>query len=77
MKECIDETNRLSRLTVPVIASARAELEMPIDKQAYAEVIERSIQKQEANIEAFMENIRSLSTVQQGSAPDAQKPSAW
>lgn len=74
MKECIDETNKLSRLTVPVIASARAELEMPIDKQAYAEVIEQSIKKQEVNIEAFVENIRSLSTAQQGGAPNAQKP---
>jgi hypothetical protein len=59
MKDCIDETNSLSRLTVPVIVSARAELEMPIDEQTYAQVIERSIKRQEANIEAFMENLRS------------------
>ncbi len=69
-KECIDETNRISRFTVPVIASARAELEMPIDEQAYAEVIEQSIKKQEANIETFMKNILSLSTAQHGGAPD-------
>jgi hypothetical protein len=75
-KECIDETNRMSRLTVPVIASARAELEMPIDEQAYAEIVEQSIKKQEANMRAFMENIRSVSTVQQGGAPDGQEPTA-
>jgi|GEM_PF-846036 len=74
-KECIDEANKLSRLTAPVIASARAELEMPINEQAYAEMIERSIKKQEENIEeAFIDNIRSLSSTQQGSAPDAQEP---
>jgi len=72
-KECIDETNRMSRLTVPVIGSARAELEMPIDEQACAEIIEQSIKKQEANMTAFMENIRSLSSVQQGGAREAQE----
>lgn len=70
MKECIDETNKLSRLVVPVILSARAELEMPIDEQIYAEVIERSIMQQEANIKTFMENI--LTTAQQGNPLDVQ-----
>ena len=74
VKECSDETNKLSRLTVPVIASARAELEMPIDEQAYAEVIEQSIKKTQANMEAFMENIRSLSTAQRGPSADPEKP---
>jgi len=59
MKECIDKAYRLSRLTVPVIASVRAELEMPFDEQAYAEIIEQGIKKQKAEIEAFVENIRS------------------
>jgi hypothetical protein len=72
-KECIEEINRLTRLSVPVIASVRAELEIPIDEQVYAEMIERSIKKQKPNIEAFMENIQSLSTTLQGSATDAQK----
>jgi hypothetical protein len=64
MKECIEEENRLSRLVVPVIVAARTELEMPIDERAYTEIIEESIKKQEASLEAYMENIRSLSTAQ-------------
>lgn len=47
---------------------------MPIDEEAYAKVVEEGIRKQQANIETFMQNIRSLSTVQQDGASDAQKP---
>jgi len=72
-KECVDEANKLTRLTVPVITSVRAELEMPIDERAYAKVIEEGIKKREAIIEAFMEDIRSLSTAQQGVAADPEK----
>ena len=71
LKECTDETIRLSRFTVPFITSVRAELEIPIDEQAYAEVIERSISKQEASMEDFMEYLRSLLTSQLGSAQEA------
>lgn len=33
MKECIEETNRLGRLTVPLIASGRANLRCPLTKR--------------------------------------------
>lgn len=72
-KECIDEANRLSLFTVPAIVSVRAELEMPIDEQVYAEMIEKNIKKQGAALEAFIESIRSLVATQQGNASNAQK----
>jgi hypothetical protein len=62
LKQCVEEVNRVSRLTAPVIASARAELEMPIDERAFAELIEQSIKKQEANLEAFLQSIQSPPT---------------
>lgn len=72
-KECIDEANRLSLFTVPAIVSVRAELEMPIDEQVYAEMIEKNIKKQGAALEAFIESIRFLVATQQGNASNAQK----
>jgi hypothetical protein len=58
MKECVHETNRMSRLTVPAIVFARAELEMPINEQVYSKIIENSIAKQKDSLEAFMEDIQ-------------------
>ena len=73
LKECTDETIRLSRFTVPFITSVRVELEMPIDERAYAEAIEQSIRKQEASMKDFLEYLRSLSTSQLGSAQEARE----
>jgi hypothetical protein len=75
MKQCIEEVNRVSRLTAPVIASARAELEMPIDEGAFAELIEQSIKKQEVNLAAFVQSIQSPSTKQPATAAP-EKPAA-
>lgn len=72
MKQCIEEINRVSRLTAPVIASAREELEMPIDERAFAALIEQSIKKQEANLETFVQSIQSVSTNQQAVATPAK-----
>ncbi|MFZ0829391.1 MAG: hypothetical protein WAO02_18430 [Verrucomicrobiia bacterium] len=75
MKECIAEVNRVSRLTAPVIASARAELEMPIDERGFAQLIEQSIKKQEVNLAAFVKSIQSPPTNQPATAAP-EKPVA-
>jgi hypothetical protein len=71
VKECMEGTNRLNRLLVPVVVAARRELEIPLDEAAYAKVIEESVKTQEASLNEFMKNIQSLLTAQQSSAPDA------
>jgi len=58
MKECIAESNRLSRLLVPVVVAVRKELELPINEVAYMGVIEGSIKKQEASLEKFVQDIQ-------------------
>jgi len=73
IKECIDEIKRLNRLVVPVIVAARTELEMPINEAAYMELIEESNKRQEASLNDFMEEIRSLLTAQQEATPDSQQ----
>lgn len=58
MKECIVESNRLSRLLVPVLIAVRTELELPINETAYMEVIEESIRKQEASLKEFLQDVQ-------------------
>jgi len=72
-QECIGETNRLSRLVVPVVVAARAELDIPISEGAYMELMEESIKKQEASLNEFMEDMRSFATTRHSAPPDAPK----
>ncbi len=71
MKECVTESGRLSRLLVPVLASVRAELEMPLNEAAYMQIIEEGIQKQEARIDEFLQEARRLTAAQPPVAADA------
>lgn len=58
MEECEAERLRLWRLSVPVIASARKELEIPIDESEYGTLVEEAIDKQGRAIKEFGEQIR-------------------
>lgn len=71
MKECVGESGRLNRLLVPVLASVRAELEMPLNEDAYMQIIEVGIQKQEARIDEFLQEATRLTAPQPPVAKDA------
>ena len=73
IEECIGETNRLNRFVVPVVVAARTELDIPINEAVYMELIEESNKRQEASLNDFMEEIRSLLTAQQDAPPDGQQ----
>lgn len=70
VKECVEELNRLSRLLVSVVVAVRKELELPLDEENYERMIEESITKQTDNVTQFLEQIRTLATVQSGPAVD-------
>ncbi len=53
MQECMEETMRLWRLSVPVVTAARKELDLPLDESAYARLVEDAIQKQMVSLEEF------------------------
>jgi len=74
MKECIAENVRLSRLLVPALVAVRAELELPIDRAAYTQLVEQGIEKQETAIGEFLQDLQRF-TAAQPSAP-ADPPQA-
>jgi hypothetical protein len=54
------ETLRLGRLLVPVIVSARKELDPPIDESEYSRLVEETIAKQVEVMREFTQQIQSL-----------------
>jgi hypothetical protein len=71
MKDCIEETMKLSRLLVPATLSVRSELDLPIDEGTYRQVVEESIKKQEANLREFLQQLRNFIAAQPSTARDA------
>lgn len=59
MEECAEQTMRLWRLSVPVVASARMELELPINESEYGKLVEEAIDKQRETIKEFGKQVRS------------------
>jgi hypothetical protein len=64
IEECIGEAKRLNRLVVPVVVAARTELDIPINEAAYMELMEENIKREEASLNDFMKEMRSLLTAQ-------------
>jgi hypothetical protein len=50
-QECMKETFQLWRLMVPVVASARRELNFPLDEGVYTALVEEAINKQVASMQ--------------------------
>lgn len=59
MEECVEETMRLWRLSVPVVASARKELDLPIDESEYGKLVEEAIYQQRESIKEFRKQIQA------------------
>ena len=71
MKECVEETMKLSRLLVPAVLAVRSELDLPIDEATYLQVVEESINKQEASLREFLQQLRNFIAAQPSAARDA------
>ncbi len=56
--ECIEETQKLSRLLTPVLSAARQELELPFDEINYTAALEQGFIQNNADIDAFLHQIR-------------------
>jgi hypothetical protein len=59
MEECAEERLRLWHLAVPVVVSAREELDLPLDKVEYADMVEEAIAKQMNEVKEFGKQIQS------------------
>ena len=68
-QECVEETLRLWHLSVPVVSSARKELDLPLDEDVYRGLVEESVQRLRMTITAFEKKIS-------GGAEDPTSPSA-
>jgi hypothetical protein len=55
VQECVGEVAVLNRLLTPVLSSARKELELPFDENAYTQVLELSHRKQVEYFEWFLQ----------------------
>lgn len=76
MRECISETARLGALLIPALIAVREELELPFDEDAYRQVVEQGISKQEQAVDAFI--LKFMPTVSQpvaGNDPQAARGS--
>lgn len=73
LEELVGEINRLNRLVVPIVVAVRTELDIPINEAAYMELIEENNRRQEASLNDFMKEIRTLLTAQQDVPPDGEQ----
>jgi hypothetical protein len=71
-KECAEETTKLGRLVVPMVFSARKELELPINEVEYRRVMEEAAAKQAENLKDFLQELKALMT---GPSADGNAPS--
>lgn len=55
VQECVGDVAVLNRLLTPVLSSARKELELPFDENAYTQVLELSHRKQVEYFERFLQ----------------------
>jgi len=58
-KECLTESAKLGRLLVPLLAAVRSELDLPINETEYAQIIEKSLEKQQIDFGEFLESVKS------------------
>jgi hypothetical protein len=59
MEECVEESNRLSRLLVPVVVLVRKELECPIDESEYGRMLEEQVGKLNVAVKDFSQQFHS------------------
>ncbi len=59
MQECTEATMRLWRLAVPVVISARNELDLPVDEIQYGKMVDESILKQTGSMGSFGKELQS------------------
>ena len=60
MKLCIEHTQKMNGLILPLLASVRRELDLPLDEEAYKLAIEDGIAKQRVAIEKFVNEFSHL-----------------
>jgi len=59
-KECFLETARVNRLIIPLLVAARMELELPISKEQYAEIIRQTHSEEEGQLDEFIKNVAAV-----------------
>jgi len=59
VKICSEEVAAIDQLLVPLISLVRTELELPFDKENYAEILEKGHKKQMEYLDAFFENLNT------------------
>lgn len=59
MQDCLAELKRVAPLLLPAVVGIRHELELTIDEEAYAQLMEESLRQQEVSISEFLKSIAS------------------
>jgi hypothetical protein len=62
-KQCFAETMNVNRLLIPVLAAARVELELPISKEKYAEILYQSRSELEGQLREFVQKVGDANAV--------------
>lgn len=59
-KQCYAETISVNRQLIPLLAAARMELELPISKEKYAEILHQTQPKLEGHLDELIQNVTAL-----------------
>lgn len=59
-RECFVESARVNQLISPLLVAARMELELPIGKEQYAEILHHTQSKQEGQLDEFIRNVAAV-----------------
>ena len=62
-RECFVESVRVNQLIIPLLVAARMELDLPISKEQYAEILHQTHSKQEGQLDEFIKNVAAVSAV--------------
>lgn len=68
LQKCVSEELSLNRILLPAILAVRTELELPINKTVYTEVVEEGVKKQEAALRQFLNDLHGYAAAQHSSA---------
>ena len=62
-KQCFVESKNVNQLLIPLLVEARMELELSINKEQYAEILNRAYPNLEGRLDEFIQNVAAVSAV--------------
>lgn len=75
IRQCVSQTEQLSKMLVPVLVAVRCELELPLDETAYRQATVDGYAQQKQAIDAFIGKVMP-NTTSPHAPPDPSRPAA-